>query len=112
LSTLRFHATALQLFFYCTKFRRSRDNAIANTATNETFTSKQVSFFTSVFKFNLKFSSLNMNEFIPNRYKVLQKIGEGVHGVVLKAIDTTQGNKVVAIKKVPLRTKFGGEWKV
>lgn len=49
-----------------------------------------------------------MNEFIPNRYKILQKIGEGVHGVVLKAIDTTEGNKVVAIKKVPLRTKFGG----
>lgn len=49
-----------------------------------------------------------MNEFIPNRYKILQKIGEGVHGVVLKAIDTTQDNRVVAIKKVSLRTKFGG----
>jgi cell cycle related kinase len=52
-----------------------------------------------------------MNEYIPNRYKVLQKIGEGVHGVVLKAIDTMEGNKVVAIKKVPLRTKFGGKSK-
>lgn len=53
-----------------------------------------------------------MNEFIPNRYKILQKIGEGVHGVVLKAIDTTEGNKTVAIKKVPLRTKFGGNWEL
>lgn len=53
-----------------------------------------------------------MNEYIPNRYKILQKIGEGVHGVVLKAIDTTQDNKVVAIKKVSLRTKFGGLWKI
>jgi serine/threonine protein kinase len=51
---------------------------------------------------------VKMNEYIPNRYKILQKIGEGVHGVVLKAIDTTQDNKVVAIKKVSLRTKFGG----
>ncbi|CRL05800.1 CLUMA_CG018828, isoform A [Clunio marinus] len=49
-----------------------------------------------------------MNEYIPNRYKILQKIGEGVHGVVLKAIDTTENNKVVAIKMVSLRTKFGG----
>lgn len=49
-----------------------------------------------------------MNEYIPNRYKILQKIGEGVHGVVLKAVDTLEGNKVVAIKKVSLRTKFGG----
>jgi serine/threonine protein kinase len=49
-----------------------------------------------------------MNEFIPNRYKILQKIGEGVHGVVLKAIDTLENNKIVAIKKVSLRTKFGG----
>lgn len=49
-----------------------------------------------------------MNEFIPNKYKIMQKIGEGVHGVVLKAVDTTQGNKVVAIKMVSLRTKFGG----
>lgn len=50
-----------------------------------------------------------MNEYIPNRYKILQKIGEGVHGIVLKAIDTMENNKVVAIKKVSLRTKFGGE---
>jgi cell cycle related kinase len=50
-----------------------------------------------------------MNEYIPNRYKILGKIGEGVHGIVLKAHDTTQNNKVVAIKKVSLRTKFGGE---
>lgn len=49
-----------------------------------------------------------MNEYIPHRYKILQKIGEGVHGVMLKAIDTAENNKVVAIKKVPLRTKFGG----
>ncbi|KAG5671520.1 hypothetical protein PVAND_001714 [Polypedilum vanderplanki] len=49
-----------------------------------------------------------MNEYILNRYKILGKIGEGVHGIVLKAHDTTQNNKVVAIKKVSLRTKFGG----
>ena len=49
-----------------------------------------------------------MNEYVPNRYKILQKIGEGVHGVVFKAIDTTEDNKIVAIKKVSLRTKFGG----
>lgn len=50
-----------------------------------------------------------MNEYTPDKYKILQKIGEGVHGVVLKAIDTTQNNKFVAIKKVALRTKFGGK---
>lgn len=49
-----------------------------------------------------------MNEYVPGRYKILQKIGEGVHGVVLKAVDTTESNKVVAIKMVSLRTKFGG----
>lgn len=48
-----------------------------------------------------------MNEYVPNRYKIMQKIGEGVHGIVLKAIDTTE-NKTVAIKMVSLRTKFGG----
>lgn len=50
-----------------------------------------------------------MNEYIPNRYKIQGKIGEGVHGVVVKAIDTLHNNKVVAIKKVSLRTKFGGK---
>lgn len=40
------------------------------------------------------------------RYKYLQKIGEGVHGIVLKAQDLTTGNDV-AIKKVSLRTKHG-----
>jgi len=50
-----------------------------------------------------------MNDYIPDRYKIQEKIGEGVHGVVLKAIDTMENNKVVAIKKVALRTKFGGE---
>lgn len=49
-----------------------------------------------------------MNEYIPHRYKILAKIGEGVHGVVLKAVDTLENNKIVAIKKVSLRTKFGG----
>lgn len=49
-----------------------------------------------------------MNEFTPDRYKILQKIGEGVHGVVLKAIDTKENNKFVAIKMVSLRTKLGG----
>lgn len=49
-----------------------------------------------------------MNDYIPHRYKILSKIGEGVHGVVLKAVDTLENNKIVAIKKVSLRTKFGG----
>ena len=32
----------------------------------------------------------------------------GIHGIVMKAIDTVE-NKVVAIKKLSLRTKYGGE---
>lgn len=48
-----------------------------------------------------------MNEYIPNRYKIQGKIGEGVHGVVVKAFDTIE-NKIVAIKKISLRTKYGG----
>lgn len=52
-----------------------------------------------------------MNEYIPNRYQILQKIGEGVHGIVLKAVDTMENGKIVAIKKVSLRTKFGGSKK-
>lgn len=62
-------------------------------------------------KRSLILSTFSMNEYIPNRYKILQKIGEGVHGVVMQAIDTMQNNKVVAIKKVSLRTKYGGEIK-
>lgn len=40
------------------------------------------------------------------RYKLLHKIGEGVHGIVLKAQDTVT-DRIVAIKKVSLRTKYG-----
>lgn len=40
------------------------------------------------------------------RYKYLQKIGEGIHGMVLKAHDLTT-DRMVAIKKVSLRTKYG-----
>lgn len=40
------------------------------------------------------------------RYKYLQKIGEGVHGMVFKAHDQST-ETVVAIKKVSLRTKHG-----
>lgn len=40
------------------------------------------------------------------RYKYLQKIGEGIHGMVLKAHDLTT-DQMVAIKKVSLRTKYG-----
>lgn len=46
------------------------------------------------------------SEYTPNRYKLLGKIGEGVHGVVLRAIDLTTDTDV-AIKKIPLRTKYG-----
>lgn len=58
---------------------------------------------------NLTFSiraTTAMNDYSPNRYKVIGKIGEGVHGIVLKAIDQTT-NKHVAIKKILLRTKHG-----
>lgn len=47
-----------------------------------------------------------MVEYMTNRYKLTGKLGEGVHGVVLKAIDLTL-NKEVAIKKVSLKTKHG-----
>jgi cell cycle related kinase len=48
-----------------------------------------------------------MDEYFPKRYKLLKKVGEGVHGVVIKAIDTTTDTEV-AIKKIPLKTKHGG----
>jgi cell cycle related kinase len=51
--------------------------------------------------------STNMDDYLPNRYKLLKKVGEGVHGVVIKAIDTTNDMEV-AIKKIPLKTKHGG----
>lgn len=47
-----------------------------------------------------------MAEYTTNRYKLIDKIGEGVHGVVLRAIDMTN-NRDVAIKKISLRTKYG-----
>lgn len=46
-----------------------------------------------------------MVEYTTNRYKIVQKIGEGVHGLVLKAHDMST-NRDVAIKKVALRTKY------
>lgn len=47
-----------------------------------------------------------MEDYAPNRYKMLEKIGEGVHGYVFKAIDLNC-NQPVAIKKVALKNKFG-----
>ncbi|XP_011192903.1 cyclin-dependent kinase 20 [Zeugodacus cucurbitae] len=47
-----------------------------------------------------------MEDYAPSRYKMLEKIGEGVHGYVFKAIDL-QRQKPVAIKKVALKNKFG-----
>lgn len=47
-----------------------------------------------------------MEEYAPSRYKMLEKIGEGVHGCVFKALDL-QRNRPVAIKKVALKNKFG-----
>lgn len=49
-----------------------------------------------------------MEEFAPPRYKLLEKLGEGVHGVVIKAEDQANNNKIVAIKKLILKNKFGG----
>lgn len=49
-----------------------------------------------------------MEEFAPPRYKLLEKLGEGVHGVVIKAEDQANDNKIVAIKKVLLKNKYGG----
>lgn len=40
------------------------------------------------------------------RYRIINRLGEGVHGIVLKAIDLTT-NQLVAIKKIPLKTKHG-----
>lgn len=47
-----------------------------------------------------------MEEYLSHRYKLIGKIGEGVHGVVLKAIDLAT-NEEVAIKKVSLKKKYG-----
>uniref|UniRef100_A0A0K8VQY7 Cyclin-dependent kinase 20 n=1 Tax=Bactrocera latifrons TaxID=174628 RepID=A0A0K8VQY7_BACLA len=47
-----------------------------------------------------------MEDYAPSRFKMLEKIGEGVHGYVFKAIDL-QRQKSVAIKKVALKNKFG-----
>ena len=47
-----------------------------------------------------------MEDYSPNKYKLLNKIGEGVHGVVIKGISLFD-NKYVAIKKLQLNTKYG-----
>ncbi|XP_017964169.1 cyclin-dependent kinase 20 [Drosophila navojoa] len=47
-----------------------------------------------------------MEDYAPSRYKMQDKIGEGVHGCVFKALDL-QRNVEVAIKKVALKNKFG-----
>lgn len=44
---------------------------------------------------------------MPPRYQMLGRIGEGVHGVVVKARDLSNDDKIVAIKKLTLRTKHG-----
>lgn len=49
-----------------------------------------------------------MEDFAPTRYKLLEKLGEGVHGVVIKAEDKANNNKIVAIKKLLLKNKYGG----
>lgn len=49
---------------------------------------------------------IRMADTANGRYKYLQKIGEGIHGMVLKAHDLTT-DRLVAIKKVSLRTKYG-----
>ncbi|XP_005186989.1 cyclin-dependent kinase 20 [Musca domestica] len=47
-----------------------------------------------------------MEDYAPSRYKILEKIGEGVHGCVFKALDLHR-KCPVAIKKVALKNKFG-----
>lgn len=47
-----------------------------------------------------------MEEYAPSRYKITERISEGVHGYVVKGIDLTT-NTDVAIKKVALRNKHG-----
>lgn len=43
-----------------------------------------------------------------DRYRVLDRIGEGVHGIVLRAVDEQdEHQRLVAIKKIALRTKYG-----
>lgn len=54
----------------------------------------------------LTLNHTKMVEYTSSQYKVLHKIGEGVHGVVLKAEDLTT-KQLVAIKKVSLRNKHG-----
>lgn len=52
-----------------------------------------------------------------DRYRILERLGEGVHGIVLRAVDQQQQQddddhpeqhqRQVAIKKIPLRNKYG-----
>lgn len=48
-----------------------------------------------------------MEEYAPPRYKLLGRVGEGVHGLVIKAVDQ-ENNQYVAIKKLSLKNKNGG----
>lgn len=48
-----------------------------------------------------------MDDYMPTRYQLLGRIGEGVHGVVVKARDLSNDDKIVAIKKLTLRNKHG-----
>ncbi|XP_063707441.1 cyclin-dependent kinase 20 [Culicoides brevitarsis] len=48
-----------------------------------------------------------MENYAPSKYKILSQIGEGVHGIVLKA-KNKETNQLVAIKKLILKNKFGG----
>lgn len=41
-----------------------------------------------------------------NNYHIIDRIGEGAHGIVLKATNISSG-KFVALKKVPLRASIG-----
>lgn len=47
-----------------------------------------------------------MEEYAPSRYRIIERISEGVHGYVVKGIDLMT-NTEVAIKKVALRNKHG-----
>lgn len=99
----RMHACARVVMVTCCKQRnKNNDNDNSNGAIHYYFQLNLNWLAKNIFQ-KIK---IRMADSANGRYKYIQKIGEGVHGMVLKAQDLTTG-KVVAIKKVSLRTKHG-----